>query len=147
MNESFEKLFDPEGEPIRRNAFFRASRDASGNPVLEAVEGDAITLSRSGSIDQAGVVGFLHCGHSALEGIGGQCGEPECSNVSCKRCFAQSRCSLCFTGICLEHLRKLATEKGELNLCHRCQAELIRKRHWRGFVNALISPFVERSEP
>jgi hypothetical protein len=146
MNESFDKLFGPDSEPIRRDAVFTAIRDAQGNVIFRAITGESFTLSKEGSPDRASVITFFHCGHPASEGIGILCGETGCTNVSCKACSIQSRCQFCFIGLCLEHLRRATIDEKVVHLCGTCQAKMIRQRRWRALMRAIISPFVETSD-
>ena len=142
MQDLFNDPLNRPSRSLRRDALYRASIDAQGRPVIEAVEGRIITLSPDGSIDSARLVGFLHCGHAASAGIGGQCGEPGCLHLSCGQCFAQSRCSRCFKPLCMEHLHQLNTETTVANLCGRCRAEVVRQRRWHGFLRGILSPFI-----
>jgi hypothetical protein len=135
--------YDPRSRPIRRDALVKATTDADGNRVYEEYEGEAVTLTPEGCIDRAKIIGFFHCGHATTDGLGGVCGEPGCQNVSCKACFAQSRCAKCFKPLCLEHLRKWAVETGEISLCSRCLDELKRGKFWQGLLKTVLSPFVE----
>src|SRR5437867_1615454 len=48
MSDSFDQLFGPGSQPIRRDASFHATQDASGKQVFEATEGAAITRSPDG---------------------------------------------------------------------------------------------------
>lgn len=142
MPNFFDHLFDELSRPLRREAQFQVSIDADGNLVYESVETKTTSLSPDGSIDSVHVVGFFHCGHVATDGIGGQCCEPGCRHISCWQCFVQSRCCICFKGLCLEHRRQVRTETEVLTLCGRCFRELMRRRRWRAIGRGLLSPFI-----
>ena len=136
-------LFEEGGQPIRRNAQFLHTRDDNGASRFEAVEADAVTLPPSGSIDHAHVIGILHCGHPATDGIGGKCTEPGgCQNISCKVCYANSRCSVCFKGLCLEHKNEIELDGVMRVVCGRCQDEIQRQRRNRAIIQFLLSPFI-----
>jgi hypothetical protein len=136
-------LFEDRSQPIRRDAQFQHTRDENGAPQFEAVEADAVTLSPGGSIDHAHVVGFLHCGHVATDGLGGKCTEPDCQNISCKACFASSRCSVCFKALCLEHKTEIELDGVVRVVCGRCQEEIHRQRRNRAVIRFLLSPFID----
>jgi|ERR1043166_2247552 hypothetical protein len=142
MSDSFDQLFGTGSKAIRRGASFRATQNASGMWEFEAVEMEATTLSPEGSIDTARIMGRFHCGHYAQEGLGGQCAEPGCSNVSCKQCFANARCSECFIPLCLEHLHKLRIDSAALLLCARCRDRLKRNQCWKIVLRWIARPFV-----
>lgn len=144
MSNSFDELFDPASRAIRRRAQFHAFWDAEGKLVYQSLEGEATTLSPEGSIDTAAVLGQLHCGHFADEGVGGKCREPRCPNLSCKKCY--TRCSQCFKGLCLEHLHQMEVQNALLLLCDRCYDTLKRKRRLQSIVACLMGPFVEQKE-
>jgi len=105
---------EPDGAPLRRDAHFRVRMGPDGHREDQLLEGKVISMSADGSIDCATVTiaHFYHCGHPATDPIGGQCAEPGCRNISCKECFAQSRCRLCFKPLCLEHVQQLAGPEG-----------------------------------
>jgi len=136
-------LFEPGGQPVRRNGKFQVTLDENGVLRIVAVEADATTVSPSGSIDHAHVVGFLHCGHVATDGIGGKCTEPFCQNTSCPSCFARSRCSVCFKGLCLECRNEIELDGVVRVVCSRCQDEIQRQQRNRAVVRFLLFPFVD----
>lgn len=146
MSNPLDNLFSPGAKAIRRSGVFKATADADGNVAYESIQGEVTTLSQEGSIDSAQVIGFLHCGHSAQDGLGGQCGEGSCENVSCKHCFEQSRCSRCFKPLCLEHLRKLNVAGAPQPFCGRCADMANRALRWRALGQALLKPFVSTKE-
>ena len=141
-----DQLFGSGSRPIRRDAAFLHKTDGAGNSTTEAVEGSAITLGHDGSINSARIVGFFHCGHVTTDGIGGKCAEPGCSNVSCKHCFAASRCAACFKPLCLEHLKELGVDTMTVRLCLSCHAAASRRLRWRRGLSIVFSPFVTFNE-
>jgi hypothetical protein len=142
MSDSFDKVFGPDSKPIRRSGLFRATQDSGGKWIIEGVEGEATTLSAEGSIDTGRVLARFHCGHFSHEGLGGQCSEPGCENVSCKQCF--TRCGLCLKPTCLEHTNPLQIETGVIHLCCRCHQEVKRKRFWQSAVHLVLRPFLSK---
>ena len=137
-----DKLFGEGGRPIRRDALFHQKTDDKGQPTAHAVEATIITLSPHGSIDHARIVGFLHCGHVASNGIGGQCTKPGCQNVSCPTCYAE-RCSVCFLGTCLEHKYSIELEGVVRVVCERCKDQLRRERRNRAIARLILAPFID----
>src|SRR5207247_9064570 len=101
MANLFDLVFGSGGKPFRRDAQLRVTVDADGKPILEAVEGESVTLSPEGSLDRIKVSPdrFYHCGCTATVGIGGKCGEPGCNRISCIKCFG--RCLSCSIAFCL----------------------------------------------
>lgn len=142
-DDQFDQLFGKGAKSIRRDAEFSAPTDADGNASYQAFKADVISYSAEGSIDHSIITGFLHCGHGAHEGIGGQCGEPGCLNVSCKKCFDLSRCRLCLKPLCLEHLRQIREGDVVISMCAHCHGEWRRKRAWKGLFRTLLSPFIQ----
>ena len=125
----------------------RLTVDSDGNPVVEPVNGEAVSLSPEGSIDQVKVSldRFYHCGCTAQEPMGGQCGEPGCLRVSCNRCFG--RCSRCQKPTCLECARYLDIGKTQpIRLCHACHDARIRGHRLQTLVRHIFSPFVRFDE-
>lgn len=140
------ELFDSESQPIQREAVFQQKVDVNGVPTAEAVEAICITLSREGSIDRGRLIGFLHCGHAATDGIGGKCTEPGCQNTSCKACYANARCTACYKGLCLEHKHEVAVDGVVRVVCLRCRERIQRQRRVRVITRLLLSPFVDFKE-
>jgi len=149
MADFFDLLFGSGARSIRREAQVRVTVDDEGNPALEPMGGEAVTLSPDGSLDRVVVAPdrFFHCGCSAEGNTapGGRCAEPGCGRVSCPRCFA--RCHHCGKPLCLIHLHRLAIDEVELPLCARCHDLLSRRRFWRGLLRGLVAPFVRPRSP
>ena len=152
---SLNKLFGDDAQPVRREGLFRETTGANGAPIIEALDATAVTLSREGSIDNGHLVGFLHCGHPATNGVGGECKEPigdlgqPCGNLSCPACYSTSRCLRCFKGLCLEHKHEIPAEADQVGqrpakivVCQRCKDEIEKKRNVRKLLRAALSPFV-----
>jgi len=124
---------------VRTKTQLRVTVDREGNPIIEPVAAESITLSDEGSIDTTTVVQdrFYHCGCSAEVTMGGRCAEPGCGRVSCVRCFG--RCNVCSKPICLEHSIPAVSQSGAVTrLCRHCYDAIARKRVLR----AVLSPFV-----
>jgi hypothetical protein len=137
-----DELFGPGAQPIQREAIFQQKSGANGEPTAEAVEATSVTLSAEGSIDRARLIGFLHCGHAATDGIGGKCTEPGCQNTSCIACYANARCIVCFKGLCLAHKYEVVTDGVVRVVCLRCRERIQRQRRTRAIARWLLSPFV-----
>ena len=148
MADIFEVLFGDQQKPVRRDANLRMTVDADGNPIIETVGGQSISLSKAGSIDRVNLLPdrFYHCGCNAEAPMGGQCSEPECRRVSCARCFG--RCEgHCRRPLCLEH--SVFVEVGRSHparFCRPCAEAMARKRAIRTVVLGLLNPFVEFEE-
>lgn len=130
-------------QPIRRKWTTIRTLDANGQPVEQLIQRYTVSLSPEGAIDEQTCLSesFYDCNHSRQERIGGRCAEEGCFRVSCERCF--TRCSRCQVGLCLFHVRHLETATGQkLPVCSHCRGVLQRRRFWRGFWVALLSPFV-----
>jgi hypothetical protein len=142
MPNLFDIIFGRGAAPVRRNLQFRATVDHDGNPVIETVEGESISLSPEGSVDRTVVTPdrFYHCGCNAQNPLGGRCGEPGCGRVSCSRCF--SRCSECHKPLCLEHVRTFENNTQRRFVCRQCYGALRRRQLVRG----LVSPFITLDE-
>ncbi len=143
MPSLFGQLFGKGSKPVRRDAQVRLTFDADGNPILETVDADSVTLARDGSIDRIRFSPdrFYHCGCNAEERMGGQCREPGCQRVSCQRCFG--RCTCCRKPICLEHTRYLDDgHPRPVRLCTHCYEASVRTRRVSTVARWLLSPFV-----
>lgn len=141
----FEHLFSSGSKPVRRDAHLKLTIDADGNPVIEGVSGEAVTLSPEGSIDRVKVSAdrHYHCGCNAEQPMGGQCAEPGCRRISCVDCFHRARCQACLKPCCLEHGRFMHSQEGRpVRLCFACYDALIRKRRLRAIVKGVLRPFV-----
>lgn len=140
----FDEFFEDGVQPIRRNAKNLYWRDENGALCFENMGADGVTLAPSGSIDHDLVDKILHCGHPASDGIGGKCTEPGgCHNISCKVCYANSRCFVCFKGLCLEHRNEIECDGVVRVVCGRCQEEIQRQRRNRAIFRFLLSPFID----
>jgi hypothetical protein len=140
------QLFGPDSQPIQREAVFQQKVDANGVPTAEAVEATSVTLSPEGSIDRARLIGFLHCGHAATDGIGGKCTEPGCQNTSCRACYTNARCTACFKGLCLEHKHEVTVDGAIRVVCLRCRERIQRQHRTQTIARLLLSPFVNFKE-
>jgi len=140
----FDILFGKGAKPVRRKIQFRQTVDADGNPAMEVIGGESISLSQDGSIDSASVQQdqFYHCGCNAEHPMGGRCGVPGCGRVSCEQCHG--RCSFCAKPLCLEHSRFAEIEhQKNVRLCPACHSSLIRKRRIGAIVKGTLSPFIK----
>ena len=151
MADIFEILFGNQQKPVRRDANLRRTVDADGNPIVENVGGESIALSKNGSIDRINIVldRFYHCGCNAEAPMGGQCSEPDCRRISCKKCFG--RCTGtgagCLRPLCLEHSKFVDVgQSNPARLCRPCAEAMARKKAVRTVVLGLLSPFVEFKE-
>jgi len=143
MTDLWDQLFGSGSKSVRRRVVLRPTVDSDGNPIIETVDGESISLSPDGSIDSTKVIPdrFYHCGCNAENRMGGRCSEPECGRVSCVRCF--QRCQHCAKPLCLEHTVFLRDEKdGGISLCRRCH-ESLRRKH---IVRSVLRPFIEFEE-
>lgn len=138
-----DNLFEDGSQPIRHDAKFLHRRDENGESKFKVMGFDGVTYSPSNSLDHAVVEEVLHCGHTASAEVGGACCEPGCFNVSCKACYANSRCSRCFKGLCLEHRNEIQCNGVIRVVCGRCQEEIQRQGRNRAVLNFLISPFID----
>lgn len=144
MANLFKLIFGNQAEPIRRDLNLRITEDSKGKRIIEAVEGESITISKEGSIDRIHVKPdrFYHCGCSAQEPMGGQCGEPGCNKVSCQRCF--SRCYGCHKPLCLVHARVLeASHTQHLVFCLECLRVTRRNKIIKAAARSLLSPIID----
>lgn len=139
MNDVFNLLFGNNQKSIRRRTVLKPTSDVDGQPIVEAIEGETISLSPDGSIDSIQVVPdrFFHCGCTAEKPMGGRCQEGGCNRVSCTQCF--SRCKACGLPLCLEHRFMAIDDAGrEVVLCRRCKEAMQRGRIMRGVLSPLI---------
>ena len=143
--DQFNNLFENGSQPIRRNAKFLHRRDEDGSK-FKAILADGVLHSPSNSLDHAEVDTLLHCGHPASDGAGGGCCEPGCFNISCKKCYENSRCGRCEKGLCLEHKNQIELDGVVKVVCGRCQDEILRQRRKQTIVRFLLSPFVDFKE-
>jgi hypothetical protein len=136
---------EPNSTPLRRDAHFRVRQGAGGQREEELLEGKAISMSADGSIDCAvtTVVHFYHCGHPATDAIGCACAEAGRANLTCRECSKEARCARCLKPVCLEHLQRLQTAGGSINLCGRCKVAMVRQQRWQALGRALLKPFVD----
>ena len=142
-----DQFFGTGSRPLRRDAKAKVGQDADGKPITTFLEGQAITLSRDGSIDQLNVVAesFLNCGHPVHDGVGGQCFE--CGNISCRPCFEQHcRCQLCKKPICLSCLNEVSSQDNIHKLCGQCADALRRKLRLQAVGRFFLRPFNKSSE-
>ena len=134
-------------QPVRRKWTTIRMLDANGQPYEHLVHRYTVSLSPEGAIDEEACLNeaFYDCNHSRQERIGGRCAEEGCFRVSCERCF--TRCSHCQVGLCLFHVRYLEIATAQkLPVCSHCLGVLSRKRFWRRFWAAVLSPFVTLDE-
>lgn len=133
----FDAIFG-NSKSVRRDVLLRTKQDAHGNPIVEPVEGESVSLSAEHSVDRLRVRPdrFYDCGCNAEAPMGGQCADPKCRKVSCARCFG--RCAYCSKPICLEHSHYASDAAARLRLCARCHGQAVRRRIMRG----VVRPFV-----
>lgn len=139
MNNIFDVLFGPGQTPIRRELGVHITLDGDGRPVVQPVDGEALTLSEDGSVDKVRISRdrFFHCGcAAATTQVGGMCKQGPCRKVSCVR--HHGRCAACFKPLCLECSLFLE----EVRLCPRCHEPLRRKLARQNITRALFRPFI-----
>jgi len=129
---------------LRQDMHLHQSVGPAGDPVIEPVEGESISLSPSGSIDRVKITNdrWYHCRCNANQWRpGGGCGEPGCHNISCERCF--KRCHECYKPLCLEHASHAEVNGQQVTYCSRCLAALRQKRFLHTAAKLLLSPFLD----
>ena len=142
----FSGLFS-NASPQRREAKFRVETDTDGNPILIPTDAVSHQDSQDGSLDAITLDfdAFYHCGCNAKTNpLGGKCGEADCANTSCAKCFEDARCRVCRRPLCLECAFFVETEEGET----ACFCKAHREDHGRARLvhratRALLKPFVE----
>jgi len=147
MGNLFQFLFGGSGsaKPFRRDAQIGITYDSDGNPLIEGVEAESVTLSPEGSLDRIKILTdrFYHCGCSrATQVLGGQCGDHGCNRLSCVNCFGH--CADCSKPLCLEHSLYSFDDQGKrVRFCKSCHDAVLRKRTLAKIGRTLLSPFVD----
>ena len=129
---------------IRDHEDLHQRDDESGLPLIDKLQGTSVALTTEGTIRDATIFTYLHCGHPSTNGVGGKCTVPGCMNVSCKACYEGARCHSCFAGCCLEHKHEIACSDGVVRVvCPRCKDRLRRERRTQAITRFLLAPFVD----
>ncbi len=143
MKHPLSDFLGDDAQKLRLEAEARIKVDVDGNPVLELVHGDDVSLSATGTIRHLKYVAdrFHPCNCSAQEAIGGRCGEKRCGRINCHRCF--KKCQSCQIGLCVIHQRVARVGDKTVVLCDPCLGQWKRKR----LLRAAAGLFVKLEEP
>jgi len=140
----FDNLSEEGASAIRRELRYVRVVLTDGTQTFRLTDGKSVDLTDGGLIGDVHVheVHFYHCRHPSDEPLGGQCAEPGCSNVSCRKCFADNYCVTCLKPCCYEHVNLVTWDGETRRLCGRCLSQARRRRTWKTLFGALVSPFV-----
>ena len=118
-----EKMFGGASTPVSSGLRLHSTRDDQGNPTIEALGGEIISLSPTGDSEDAvnrieisSDRFFGGCGCTTNFEVGGKCSEPGCNLIFCIRCA--TRCVVCLKSLCLSCATRIPTEAGAKDLCH-----------------------------
>ncbi|MBI3852691.1 MAG: hypothetical protein HY298_20750 [Verrucomicrobia bacterium] len=145
MNTNDQNQADPQ-VPLREDQLERQCRDKAGHLYDRLEYRRTVVLSPEGAVVQKVWIPdfYYHCCHSTERKRGGCCGEDGCFNVSCEECFR--RCASCNVGLCLLHAHQVDLTDCAITVCAHCRGAMRRRRFWRRFWSAALSPFYSLNE-